>query len=129
MTSYKEGDEVRVFLVSHRRRRSQSPEGYPGTVTKTGRKYGTAVFEVLRTIGGKERTNRCEIAFDMSNGMQRGVTEYRVRTAEQIKLDQRREVALFLVKDAGIEFSFSRERFLTLEQIEALAEVVRNWKD
>ena len=128
MTSYKEGDEVRVFPVSHRRR-SQSPEGYPGTVTKTGRKYGTAVFEVPWTIGGKERTQQCEIAFDMTNGMQRGVTEYRVRTAEQIKLDQRREVALFIVKDAGIEFSFGRERFLTLEQIEALAEVVRNWKD
>ena len=33
-----------------------------------------------------------------------------VRTLEQLERDNRRKMALFLVKDAGIEFSFGRER-------------------
>ena len=124
------GDEVRV-LCRIRRRGQNIPEGgYRATVTKVARKYATATFEENWTnLTGKTEKREREISFDMETGIVRADTEgLYVRTLEQVERDERRKVALFYVKGAGIEFSFGRERSLTLEQLEALAEVVKTWE-
>jgi len=131
MTDLKPGDEVRVF---DRSRYHPSPEGgYAGTVRKVGRKYATAAYEVTDTDwNGKPRTSTRTVEFDMSDGTERnGRSRWhlQVRTPAQAEQDKRREIALAVLKDQGIEFRTGRERRLTLEQIEALAEVARTFTD
>ncbi len=106
--SIKVGDEVRLLAYGTRLAREFPEDGVRGYVTKTGRKYATASFET-----GRERD---------SSG------RWYVRTPEQMERDQRREKALALLAKADIEFRLARDRNLTLEQIEALAEVVKNWE-
>lgn len=122
MDSIKPGDEVRLFITARRWRETQPVGGYPGTVTKIARKYATAMFESVGAHGW-------EVTFDMETGLVRADTVgMRVRTPGQVERDERRKEALFLLKNHGIEFGFGRERSLTLEQVEALAEVVKRWE-
>jgi hypothetical protein len=126
VTDYSAGDEVRVFYWSGRRAR-QYPAGFPGKVTKTGKKYGTAEFdEPWPAPDNPQRTRPCEVRFDLETGFQSPDSlGLRVRTTEGLDRDERRREALWRIKGAGIEFSFGRERSLTLEQVESLAEVVK----
>ena len=128
--SIKPGDEVRVLMRISRRGAQVPEDGYQGTVTKTGRKYATAAFEETWTnAAGSSQSRKREISFDMESGIEHaGYEGWYVRTPEQFHLDKRRKMALFLLGESGIEFKFGRERSLTLEQIEALAEVVKTWE-
>jgi hypothetical protein len=116
------GDEVRVFGRPSRYSKSP-PDGYKGTITKVGRKYATATYDL---DGGL-----FTIEFDMRDGCERGSVgthARRVRTPAQVEQDNRREVALTAIRDGGLEFrsGYPPSR-LTLEQLEALAEVVKTW--
>jgi len=129
MTGYKVRDEVRVFM---RNRYVDEPEGgFVGEVTKVGRRYATAVYERASTNWRHEpETRTVAVEFDMDTGYERGDHNgngLRVMTPEQLMLDQRRAAAA--LEAAGVEIQISRERFVTLEQIEALAEVVKGWED
>jgi hypothetical protein len=128
MSEFKAGDEVLVFI---NRRHVHTPEGgWPGTVTKVSRKYAIAEYDYEYTSIGRSVTDRRSVEFDMTNGHERGdASSYgiRVRTPGQVAQDQRRRTALAALKAAGIEFRPGREYTLTLEQAEALAEVVKGW--
>ena len=52
-----------------------------------------------------------------------------VRTPGQVERDRRRAAALAAIKDAGLEFRLrpGYGHKVTLEQLEALAEVVKTW--
>ena len=130
MSDYKVGDEVRVFAD---RRRPNVEGGYPGKVTKVGRKYGTAEYEVAtQDWRGLPRTDTRTIEFSLDDGSERGNTSNYAATVEtpaQVLEDQRRRNAIAVLASAGIEFRIGRERWFTLEQIEALAEVVKGWED
>jgi len=129
--SIKPGDEVRV-LCRIRRRSQDIPEGgYRATVTRTARKYATAAFTERWTgYAGQEQRREREINFDMETGQVRADTEgLYVRTPEQVERDERRRVALFHLDNAGVELKMWHRHHLTLEQIEALAEVVKTWED
>ena len=131
MTSFKPGDEVRVLRSRSHRRGPVPPEGgYRGTVTSVGRKYASAVFEEILThpdSAGERRRDR-EISFDMETGIVRADTDgWYVRTPEQLDRDERRKATLFLLGEHGIEIKLGYANSLTLEQIEALAEVARSF--
>ena len=130
MTDIKVGDEVRI--LKHRTRYDSSfPEdGYTGTVTKVARKYAKATYVRQRTAyppGPVEET----IEFDMETGKVREGTDYGsnynlyVRTAEQHEREQRQSAASAVLFARKIRLDYSHG--LTLEQIEALAEVVKSW--
>lgn len=126
MANIKVGDEVRV--LKHRNRYDSFPEdGYTGTVTKVARVYATATYVRQRTAyppGPVEET----VEFDMQTGRLRGSsTSYGVyvKTAEQYEHDERCSVAESLLASRRIRLDFRHG--LTLEQIEALAEVVKTW--
>jgi hypothetical protein len=126
MADIKVGDEVRV--LKHRNRYSSFPaEGYAGTVTKIARKYATATYTRQRTAypaGPVEDT----VEFDMQTGRVRdGSTNYDiyVQTAEQYERDQRLSAAIAALTARKIQLDFGHG--LTLEQIEALAEVVKTF--
>ena len=131
MTEIKVGDEVRVFL---RNPYHPDPEGgHVGEVTKVGRRYAAATYQRIGTNWRNEpETVTVTIEFDMETGYERG-DNYgngrRVKTPVQLILGQRRDAALAVIKAAGIEFHLDREYNVTLEQIEALAEVVKGWED
>lgn len=130
MTGYKAGDEVRVFAD---RRHPNVEGGYPGKVTKVGRKYGTAEYEVAtQDWRGNPGTDKRTIEFSLDDGTERGSTSSyaaTVRTPAQVAEDQRRRAAIAALKAAGIEFRIGREHSFTLEQVEALAEVVKGRED
>jgi hypothetical protein len=131
VTTLKAGDEVRV-LRSRSRYGPVPPEGgYRGTVTRTGRKYAFAVFEETYTDSADtERQREREICFDMENGHVRADTDgWYVRTPEQLKRAERRKSALFLLSEHGIEIKLGYVNSLTLDQIEALAEVARTFTE
>lgn len=127
-TDIKVGGEVRV--LTHNRYRKFPEGGYQGTVIKVGRKYATAEYEVTAMFMGREETFRRTIEFDMADGEERG-SSYRsgdyARTPRQLERDERRNKALLLLKDKGVELNFRRENSLALDQIESLAEVVKSW--
>jgi hypothetical protein len=126
--SIKAGDEVRVLCRISRRSQSIPEGGYRAIVTKVARKYATAVFTERWTLGGQEQRREREISFDMETGQARADTEgLYVRTPEQLDRDERRKVALFHLDNAGVELKMWQRSHLTLEQIEALAEVVKTW--
>ena len=121
MDDIKEGDEVRVFLWH----RTDPEGGHRATITKTGRKYATASWEVPHGIG---KTVPQSIEFDMEtgaerNGRTRGSGGSYVRTLEQVALDERRRAAEKALFTAGISINYPA-RF-ALEQVEALAEVAK----
>lgn len=115
----KVGDEVRVIRPSARYHGAGSPEGgWPGRVTKTGRKYATAEYATATRSGTVE--------FDMATGIERGSANstyaVRVKTPAQVEREARKDKARESLFKAGISVSGPHER-LTLEQWEALAEV------
>jgi hypothetical protein len=129
MTDYKAGDEVRVFQGG--RRPGNPDDGWPGNVTRVSRKYAVAEYEwAYESIGRTIRTT-ATVEFDMATGHERGDTSSygaRVRTPAQVAEDRRRDEALRVVRTAGIEFRPGRAYSITLEQAEALAEVVKTWE-
>ncbi len=133
MANVKIGDEVHI-LCRLRRRSNQVPEnGHLGTVTKVGRKYATATWtETWKNFNGTETSQRArDIEFNMETGDERDSRfGYYVRTPEQLAREQRRSEALAIIKDRGLEFRHSYgERHRTLEQLEALAELVKTWDE
>jgi hypothetical protein len=130
MSDYKVGDEVRVFAD---RRHPNVEGGYPGKVTKVGRKYGTAEYEVAtQDWRGNPGSDRRTIEFSLDDGRERGSSSYyaaTVRTTAQVAEDRRHRNAVAVLAAAGIEFRAGRERRFTLGQVEALAEVVKGWED
>ena len=132
MTDIKIGDEVRVFPTRYRRGASAPEGGHRGTVTKVARKYATATYEKTQTWLGREETRPVTVEFDMETGMERDRDSqygYSVRTPGQVELDLRRNAALTALRASGIEFRPGREYRITLEQAEALAEVVKTFGD
>lgn len=130
MSDIKVGDEVRI--LKHSTRYSSFPEdGYTGTVTKVARKYATAAYVRQRTAypaGPVEET----VEFDMQTGRVRDNSAnygIYVQTAEQYEHDQRRSAAMAVLTAHHIELKLGHARSFTLEQIEALAEVVKTWED
>lgn len=133
MTGIKVGDEVRVLQRGHRCGRDVPEDGYIGTVTKVARKYATATFTQTWTshagIGGPGSCER-EIRFDMETGTEVPYVEgWYVRTPGQLDRERRRAAALAVIKDAGLEFRLGYgEQRRTLEQLEALADLVKIWE-
>jgi hypothetical protein len=129
MEHVKIGDEVRI--ANRRHIRGIAAQRYDGIVIKVGRKYAIAEYEVIgkNMDGGERRTTRA-VEFDMTTGIERGASSnygYYVRTPEQADRDDRRSAALAVLAAGGIEFRLGAERKFTLEQIEALAELVETF--
>ena len=128
MADINPGDEVRVIEG----RRYGSGQIWAGRIAKVARKYATAEYETTRTDwNGKPKREKRTVEFDMTTGWERGTYGtygIRVRTPAQIEEQERRAGALAEIKAHGIEFKSGRERMLTLEQVEALAEVVKTWE-
>lgn len=128
MTYIQPGDEVRI--LKHRGRHDTFPEGgYTGTVTKVARKYATATYVRHRSAWPAGPVEEA-VEFDMETGKPRDEGRHYgiyVRTAEQYERDQRHSAAVAAVRASGIQLD-ARRKF-TLEQIEALAEVVKTWED
>jgi hypothetical protein len=115
MADIKVGDEVRVFDGWHARHDRTS---VPGEVVKVGR--------TLVRIKYKGR----EDAFRIDTGIineSNGGAEF--MTLDQVERDQRRTIAMFVLNAHHIEIKIGHDRSFTLEQIEALAEVVKTWED
>ena len=127
MADIKPGDEVRVIEG----RRYGSNRIWTGRIAKVARKYATAEYETTRTDwNGKPKAEKRTVEFDMATGWERGTYGtygIQVRTPAQIDEQERRAGALAEIKAHGVEFKAGRERALTLEQVEALAEVVKTW--
>jgi hypothetical protein len=117
VSGYKVGDEVRVLDINNRH-----PEGgWPGEVVKVGRTLVTVAYLGAFTRDGTEQ-------FRIDTGRKNDdYGHYRIETPEQVAEVARRKAAVALLRERGVELS-NRATF-TLEQIEALAEVVRNWED
>jgi hypothetical protein len=130
MTPIKAGDEVRVFMANPNWKNAPA-DGWQAEVTKAGRKYATASWvrqstASIASLG--EYTVSAE--FDMETGYEKGKSaashgRCRMRTYEQIALDEREASASAFLRSLGIELSW-QHRF-TLEQIEALAEVAKTF--
>lgn len=121
MTGIKVGDEVRVFPGCWRPGYPAPDEGYPATVTKVGRRYATAQY----AHGTAE--------FDIATGRERGAQgNYctHVESVQQAEQDARRRRAEDALRSIGLAFTATghRER-LTLEQIEALADLARSFTE
>jgi hypothetical protein len=113
-SSLKAGDEVR--LVRMNRWNSQPPEAVAfGVVTRVGRRYAFADFD-----GGRIRE------FDMVTGYERGDENgngLRVMTAELVDRERRQRDGVAFLRENGVELNSLRP--LTLEQIEAIAAILR----
>ena len=126
------GDEVRILQwTRHRsgapRRYHLPPGGAAGRVTRTGKRYGWAVFEEVGPPGGEDRER--EIAFELETGIVRADTDgYYVRTPGQLELAERAKMALFILENHGITISTAGRRALTTTQLEELAAVVKAWE-
>jgi hypothetical protein len=113
VSDYKVGDPVVVYANSRR-----DGSGLPGEIVKVGR-------TLLRIrYGGFEQAFRMDTKH--SNEVQCGYGTY-FRTPEEDVLVKRRADAENFLRERGVELS--NRRSFSLEQIEALAEVVRNWED
>ena len=123
MTDITVGAEVRVIG------RGAPDGGYRATVVKVGRKYATATYIRQRTAypaGPVEET----FEFDMTTGREKGSTSNyssRAETPEQVELTARKSAAELVLRDRKIRLDFGHG--LTLEQIEALAEIVKTFGD
>lgn len=128
MTTLKAGDEVRVFRRGMYVR--DPAEGWTGTVTKVGRKYGTAEYEYIPAAwsGTGRRTREATVEFDLATGYEKG-DQYgngvRVKTLEQVALDERTKAAEKVLRDAG--FVTHAASTSPLELLEALAAVVEKF--
>ncbi len=118
MLEVKVGDEVRVFDVNGRRA-GQPEGGWPGVVASVGRKYFTVDYDGQH--GGRVHE------FSLIDGLRANdVYGHRhVRTAEQVEAARRRRVALALLVAHWVDIQ--RADRLTLEQLEALAEVAKTF--
>lgn len=109
MSTIKVGDPVRVYLNT---RHDQ------GEVVKVGR--------ILATIQVGNRTYEFRLDTQRFTGRQVGSGTY-FRTMEQVALEERRASAENALHRIGLQFTASGHRDrLTLEQIEALAEVAKS---
>jgi hypothetical protein len=113
MSDYKVGDPVVVYANTR-----PDGSGQPGEIVKVGR----TLLHIR--YGGYEQAFRMDTKH--SNEVQYGHGTY-FRTPEEDALVKRRADAGDFLRKRGIELS-NRATF-SLEQIEALAEVVRNWED
>jgi hypothetical protein len=114
MNDLRVGDEVRVFDVNGRRM-GQPEGGWPGTVTRVG-----------RTLMDVSYNNRTE-TFRRDSGARHndGYGHRRVKTLEQVAQDARRAEAVEALSKHGVELRWGFK--LTIEQLEALAEVARSF--
>lgn len=127
----KTGDEVRV-TEGGGRRGSSPPGGWAGRVTRTGRKYAAAEYEVtwVGHSGRPERSTRT-IEFSMETGIERNsVSNFagHVRTPGQVAEQARRDAARDTLFKAGISVNGLFER-LSVEQWEALAAVAATFPE
>src|SRR6202042_3508063 len=96
----KAGDEVRVF---ERNRYHPDPEGgHRGIVTKVGRKYAAAEYQLAETDWKGERITH-EVRFDMATGYVQEGEAKSVRTPEQYETDEAAKRAREVLKQAGLE--------------------------
>jgi hypothetical protein len=132
MEPVKIGGEVRITPYRPSKYDKTPEGGYAGTVTKVGRKYATAEYEMAYSdYDGTERRLDKTVEFDMTTGIERRTTTTTglyVRTPEQVERDNRYTAALAVLKDRGLEFRLGRERSFSLELLEALAEVVKSFE-
>ena len=111
MTDIKVGDEVRVYFNTR-------TGGQPGEVVRVGR--------TRLTVRVNGRDDDFYIETQQGTGPQYGYGN-RFKTLGQEAEDERRRTALATLNSRNIEIKLGRERSFTLEQIEALAEVVKTW--
>jgi hypothetical protein len=113
MTDIKVGDEVLVFDGWHARHDRRS---VPGEVVKVGRALVSIKF------GGRTEVFRIDTGLiNLANGG----SEF--MTLEHAERDMRRTAAIAVLTSHHIEFKTGRERSFTLEQLEALAELVKTF--
>lgn len=117
MSDIQVGDEVRVYDVNGRRQ-GQPEGGWAGTVEKVGR---SLVYIDYPRGRGAEPFRLSDQRRNDSYGHQY------FRTLAQAEEWDRRSDAVGVLRERGVELS-NRYSF-TLEQIEALAEVVQMWRD
>lgn len=112
----KVGDDVRVF-DQNGSRMGQPPGGWLGKVVKIGRKYATV-----------EYGQRSEM-FELATGRRAndGYGHRRIRTLEQVALEERRRSAVDKLHSHGVELRTGHR--LSIEQIEALAEVAATFTE
>lgn len=109
-------DEVRVFDTSGRSA-GQPAGGWPGIVVKVGR--------TLAHIDYGDARERIE-TFRLSDGRRNDSYGHRLfLTLAQVAENDRLRAANELLRARGVELS--HRRVFTIEQREALAEVVRTW--
>jgi hypothetical protein len=113
MSDIKVGDEVRVFDISGKRV-GQPDGGWPGKVVKVGRK-----LVHIEYIGRAKTFRLVDRKADDSYGHRYFMT------LEQVALSERRQRALDVLKRNAIRLDHGHQ--LSLEQIEALAEVARRF--
>ena len=120
LQNLKVGDEVRV-LDTNGRRVGQPDGGWIGRVEKVGRTLATVSYPGCRPAEGEK--------FSMTDGYKPN-DAYRhrhIHTVEEIALSDRRSVAIGVLREHNIELKLGRANSVTLEQLEALAEVVKTW--
>jgi len=120
MTPIKAGDEVRVFDVNGKRR-NMPLGGWPAEVVKVGRALVT-----IRCAG-----NHGEQVFRLDSQQANDNYGHQwFRMLDEVALMQRRSAAIGALRAIGLSFTSSgyQDR-LTLDQIEALAEVARTFTD
>ena len=127
-TDIKVGDEVRV--LSNNSYHPHPEGGYRATVIKVGRKYAAATFTTTRKWLGREESYEQTVEFDMATGVERDggfSIGHRVRTLAQLEQDGRRAAAVDTLTAHRVKLETDYRHPFTLEQIEALAEVVKTW--
>ena len=128
MSTVKIGDEVRVFRS---RRCGDDEGGIPAKVTKVGRKWGTAAYEVdVHDWRGNTSRRTEAIEFGLETGYERGDqfgNGYQVKTLERLEQERRSVAAVTSLRKAGI--SFDGVPFRHVEFLEALAEVAKTFTE
>jgi hypothetical protein len=118
LQNLKVGDEVRV-LDTNGRRVGQPDGGWIGRVEKVGRTLVTVSYPGCRPAEGEK--------FSMTDGCKPN-DAYRhrhIHTVDEVERQARRSAAVAVLRKHGVDLS---HRFMrTIEQIEALAEVVKTW--
>ena len=116
MSDIKVGDEVRVFDRYNLRSRA---EDYPGRIVKVGR---TLVTVSYGPEGGCSREDQ----FRMDTGrINDGYGNLSFRTLAQLEREQRAQVAIEVLKEAGLEIGIGRSP--SPELLVALAAVVETF--
>jgi hypothetical protein len=119
MMNVKVGDEVRVFP---RQLRDAKGDGTPGKVTRVGR----TLFGVEVHMGGWSQT----VTFRMENGtIHDRYGHMCALTPEEVARRHRHAAAAAVLQDRRVVLDSLRCRTLTVEQMEALAEVVATFQD